>query len=332
MGMKLEPRPEVYETFWRFASERQRIFESRVAGEPGPWTDDPILRTYKFCNAFRASDRVSQALIRDVIYGVDGLAEEDTALRIVLFRLFSHERTWGLIDSASETLTAASFNANKLGDLLDREIGSGNRIYTSAFILCANAAFGHARKHRNHLALLEVMKTDRRLWRELANAQSLEAVYLTLRDYPLLGPFMAYQLAIDLNYSEVIDFSENDFTVPGPGALRGIKKVFADCGGASHADVIKWMVEQQEDACDALGVSPPSLFGRPLQAIDVQNLFCEVDKYCRVAFPQLASNRTRIKSTFKASPDALELFYPPKWGLDMGSEGYTMGRELVAAV
>src|SRR5438094_843323 len=59
------PSP-VYETYWRFAAERQRIFFSRLAGDPAPWTVDPILGSYKFTNAYRASDRVSQYLIRNV--------------------------------------------------------------------------------------------------------------------------------------------------------------------------------------------------------------------------------------------------------------------------
>ena len=34
----------------------------------------------------------------------------------------------------------------------------------------------------------------------------------------MIGPFMGYQLAIDLNYSEHLEFSEDEFTMPGPGA------------------------------------------------------------------------------------------------------------------
>ena len=33
-------------------------------GPEGPWTEDPILDRYKFCNTYRAADRVSQYLIR----------------------------------------------------------------------------------------------------------------------------------------------------------------------------------------------------------------------------------------------------------------------------
>ena len=38
----LKPTP-VYDTYWRFAAERQRVFFRRLEGLPPPWTDDPIL-------------------------------------------------------------------------------------------------------------------------------------------------------------------------------------------------------------------------------------------------------------------------------------------------
>ena len=58
------------------------------------------------------------------------------------------------------------------------------------------------------------------------------------------------------------------------------------------------------------------LWGRPLQLIDCQNLFCEVDKYARVAHPEIGSGGpTRIKQTYSADPRPLTLGYPPKWGL-----------------
>jgi hypothetical protein len=43
------PRGGVYELYWIFAARRQAAFEQRLAGEPAPWTDDPILQIYKFC-------------------------------------------------------------------------------------------------------------------------------------------------------------------------------------------------------------------------------------------------------------------------------------------
>lgn len=313
-ALVLPAREEVYRAYWQFAAERQRIFLRRAAGEPGPWTDDAILREYKFCNSYRASDRVSQFLIRDVIYRGD-FSAEDTLLRIVLFRLFSKIETWVALEREFGPITRATLDGEHLGRALDRLQANGP-IYTSAFILCANKAFGHDRKHRNHIELVRTMFRRDALPVAVARATSLADVYQTLLAFPLLGPFMAYQLAIDINYSPLADFSENQFTVPGPGAERGIRKVFPGSRRRDMAPIINWMTENQEAEAARVGVSLPSLFGRRLYAIDCQNLFCELDKYARVAFPELTSNRQRIKSLFRPAGALPELFYPPKWGLN----------------
>jgi len=145
---------------------------------------------------------------------------------------------------------------------------------------------------------------------------SLRGVYDLLHSYPLMGDFMSYQTAIDLNYSDLISFSENDFTQPGPGALRGIRKVFDSPGDYAPAEIIQWMTERQEDEFARLGLPFTGLWGRPLHAIDCQGLFCETDKYCREAVPELASARKRIKARFSPAPKPVTLFFPPKWGIN----------------
>lgn len=61
-------RDEVYDLYWYFAYERQNIFWKKLDGKKAPWTDDPILQEYKFCNSYRVNDRVSQYLLKNVIY------------------------------------------------------------------------------------------------------------------------------------------------------------------------------------------------------------------------------------------------------------------------
>lgn len=307
-------RAELEDAYWGLAAERQRIFQLRDAGIPQPWTEDPILAEYKFCNTFRASDRVSQFLIRHVIYDDRGWGAEDLVLRIILFRLFSKESTWEALEATTGGLCVNTFDSDRLATILD-DLRAEGPIYTSAFILCANSAFGMKSKHRNHLALLDLMM-EQGLSKTLAGCDSLEAVFDSLIDFPLIGPFMAYQLAIDLNYSELLDFSENDFTIAGPGAMRGLQKVFSDFGGESPAKLILRMVDRQDEEFEKRGLEFDGLFGRPLHAIDCQSLFCETDKYSRVAFPQLKSNRVRIKARFSPNPKRLPLFYPPKWGIN----------------
>lgn len=310
-------RPAVFDAYWRFAAERQRIFQRRLEDQAGPWTTDPILRRFKFCNTFRASDRVSQYLISEVIYGPAGcdLPPEDVFLRIILFRLFSKERTWEALETATGGVCRATLDVKRLGAMLDAARSDGP-IYTAAFILCAHNAYGHRAKHRNHLELVARMFQSGRLGADLASARGLQDVYEALRAWPMIGAFMGYQLAIDLNYSEHLDFDEDDFTVPGPGAVRGLEKVFSDFGGCSPQQLITRMVDSQEEQFDRLGLEWSGLFGRRLHAIDCQGLFCETDKYARVAFPELTSNRVRIKQEFRGPQPGPCLFYPPKWGIN----------------
>ncbi len=292
-------REDVYRTYWAFAAERQRIFDARLAGASAPWTEDTILASYRFCNTFRAADRVSQHLIQHAAYGDPDADVDDLFLRVVLHRLFCRPTTWELLQDQLDSIDAKTFAADTYNAILDDAFERGQRIYTSAFILCATPACGFARKHRNHLALLGAMLANG-VPDRVARAPSLEAVYLELREWPLIGPFMAYQLAIDLNYSPIIEFSEDDFVVPGPGAERGIAKVFVDLSGLTPAQATIWLVEQQHLVEEQFGIASPTLFGRALHAIDCQNLLCEVDKYCREAFPTLASNRISSDSQTRA--------------------------------
>lgn len=311
------PRPGVYDLYWQFAANRHRAFERRAAMEPAPWSDDPILQEYKFCNVFRAADRVSQYLIRRVAYGPEQNNGDDRLFQVVAFRLFSRNETW---DSVSRHLGHApqikDLISGAFSRALERTKLENGGLYTGAFILCATNAYDQSSKHLNHVELLRHMFVGERIGAKLTKATSLRNVYALFHEFPLLGDFMAYQLAIDVNYTELVNFDEDEFTQPGPGALRGIQKAFTDLGGMSPSEVILWMTERQEEEFTRLGLTFGGLWGRRLHAIDCQNLFCEFDKYCRVAVPELASNRTRIKSRFVPSAEPISYFFPPKWGLN----------------
>ncbi|WP_160116735.1 nucleotide kinase domain-containing protein [Pseudovibrio ascidiaceicola] len=316
------PRAKAYDLYWTFASRRQEIFERRVNGMDAPWTDDRILQTYKFCNVFRASDRVSQYLIRNVAYGGEECSYDDKLFQIVAFRTFSSEQTWdGVTKFLGRSPLLEDLSSGSFKEALDVQREKTGGLYTGAFILCATKAYGFDLKHHNHAALFEDMFLERKIAERLHGANSLEQIVKTLEKFPLMGPFMSYQTAIDINYSDLVDFDENDYTQAGPGALRGIRKAFHDLGDYKPADVIHWMVERQEDEFERLGLPFNGLWGRRLHAIDAQGLFCELDKYCREALPELLSARSRIKTRFKPSHTPLKLMFPPKWGLSERVQG-----------
>jgi thymidylate kinase len=307
----------VYDTYWRFAAERQLVFFRRLAGNPAPWTDDPILREYKFTNAYRASDRTSQYLIKQVIYEGDQSTEE-VVFRALLFKIFNKIETWELLNRELGHLSLTDYSPSRYGAVLSQAIAKGTPIYSAAYMMPSG---GHSstfpNKHRMHLSLLEQMMRDR-LPSRLSETSSMKQAFELLRGYPTIGNFLAYQYVTDLNYSNILDFSEAEFVVPGPGARDGIRKCFHHLGGLNEAELIKEIANRQEHEFSRLGLDFRSLWGRPLQLIDCQNLFCEVDKYARVKHPAISgiTGRTRIKQKYRGGGVPLELWYPPKWGLN----------------
>src|SRR5574344_2091768 len=107
----------------------------------------------------------------------------------------------------------------------------------------------------------------------------MEESFSILKSYPLIGNFMAYQLATDINYSPVVNWQESEFTVAGPGSVRGIRKCFKDVGNLTNEDIIKYMFEHQDEEFKRLNLNFQKLGNRQLQLIDCQNIFCELDKY-----------------------------------------------------
>jgi hypothetical protein len=326
VGRRVLRATEAFGSYWRLAAERQRIFYRRLRQEQPPWTDDPVLASYRFTNAYRASDRVSQFLINEVIYGTP-VDSRSTVLRILLFKIFNRIDTWRYLEDSVGTITAASFDARRLTQLLDTRILAGHRLYSAAYIM-PSPRLGADRKHANHLRLMDRLRVDGTVDR-LISASSLEELYSILAGVHSFGRFLAFQFAIDLNYSALYPFSEMDYVVAGPGARDGIAKCFSDTDSLCAEEVIRAVADAAEGCLGALDIEFESLWGRPLQLIDCQNLFCEVSKYARVVHPELqgCAGRTRIKQRYVPNRTHHAVGYPPKWGLS-ASAGSTGEQQL----
>jgi alpha-glutamyl/putrescinyl thymine pyrophosphorylase clade 1 len=315
----------VFDSYWRFAAERQNIFFKRLKADPFPWTNDPILLQHKFTNAYRASDRTSQYLIRNVIYREDLPSTPDEIFfRIMLFKLFNKIETWELIESQIKTIVFAEYSFERYDKILTAAMSRGQAIYSAAYIMPSGGkTLGHTTKHRNHLQLLERMMADE-LPTKLQDTSSMHKGFDLLLGYPTIGNFLAYQFITDVNYSEITNWTEMEFVVPGPGALDGICKCFQDLGGLNEPEIIKFVAEIQEQEFDRLGLDFQPLWGRNLQLIDCQNLFCETDKYARVKHPEILgkTGRTRIKQKYSVSKskEHINYWYPPKWGINQAIE------------
>ena len=293
------------------------MYYRRLEDSAAPWTTDPVLASYRFTNTYRAADRVTQYLIREVQYQPDrSQSPNEIFFRTLLFKFFNKIETWEALEEAHGLLTWETVDLNAIDHTLSKLMAQGLRIYSPAYIIPA-PPLGATRKHTNHLKLIAAMMEDR-VPDRLSQVPDLGSVYHTILNYPGLGHFLAFQFTIDLNYSNLLHFGEGDFVVAGPGALDGISKCFSSTGGLSPEDLIHWITDQQDEQLASRNLPFYGLFGRRLQPIDCQNLFCEVSKYSRVIHPNVSglSNRRRIKQSFSPSNRAIPApFFPPRWRL-----------------
>lgn len=310
---------EVFDMYWHVADERQRMFFRKQSGFD-VLTNDEILRDHRFTNAYRSSDRVSQYLIKHVLFEGNQY-EDELFFRCILFKIFNKIESWEKLSAElGRPIEWCTYNYNDYDAAITRITGRGFAFYNSAYMHPSPIQVGgvrYSRKHQCHLKTIEMMMSSE-CPKRIQQATKFEDVYLIMLEQSMVGEFLAYQYATDLNYSTICNFSENDFTRAGPGAIDGISKCFRDKGDYSCSDIIRWLQDKQEEEFEKRGIKFLSLFGRPLQLIDIQNLFCETDKYARVAAPHIkgSSDRIKIKQKYTKRQKPVSLFYPPKWGIN----------------
>lgn len=316
----LKIKEDIIKYYFYFIQERMNIFWNKLNGGSLPWTNDSILSKNKFTNVYRASDRVSQYLIKNVIYNDEQhLSEKDILFRILLFKIFNKIETWEYLERELKVINTENFNLHKINQLLRKRI-SVTPIFSNAYMMTGTLyKYNHlSYKHEKWLQMLKDEFFETNLLDRIIEAKSLEHVYILLRKCPLIGDFLAYQYAIDINYSNVVNFSENSFVKAGIGAIRGIKKCFEPLENYTYEDAIKYTHENFVKYQNIFGYNNfKNLFGRNPTLIDIQNCFCETDKYLRVKRPELQVDNKRIKQKYKYNNKSFNLFFPPKWNINV---------------
>ncbi|MBN2348623.1 MAG: hypothetical protein JXJ22_07300 [Bacteroidales bacterium] len=316
----IQIREEAFKYYFYFLEERMSIFWKKCKGQCGKLSDDEIFNTYKFTNVYRATDRVSQYLIRNVIYNdkIDDLNEIDTLLRIIVFKIFNKIETWEYLESRLGTIKQSNFDLNSINKLL-LERRQKQPIFSNAYMMTGtHQKYNHLDfKHEKWLQMVNDELLIGGIFKKIINAKSLNEIFDLLNNCSFIGGFLAYQYTIDFNYSSVIEFNENSFVKAGIGAIRGIKKCFKTLDKYSYEDAIKFTQENLEGLQIKYRYTNfENLYGRKPTLIDLQNCFCETDKYLRARLPELNMGNVRIKQRYRIHSEPLKFFFPPKWGIN----------------
>lgn len=256
--------------FHKWVREREKARRGKETGLPKPWTKDPIIQRYKFCNVRRMDDRVSKWLL-DNWY--DTSSDLHTLLiAAALARLVNWPDTLECLG-----LRFRKWDKTTIRRRLHARQATGNKIFTGAYII--NGAMGGSKIDQvvNNVNVLAQEKVIR-----VIDEKSMQTTHTWLMEFPGIGSFIAGQIVADLRWVADLFESDRDTWAPiGPGSRRGMRRLIGLPANGS-------MTQKQFDVLlvDLIkNFSTSEIFHeRGLEAMDVQNCLCEFDKYSRVLY------------------------------------------------
>jgi len=262
----------ILKTFWYWLEERQNIYLKKEAGDPKPWTQDPILQEYKFTNVFRQQDRVTVELNKRY-----KKRDSHATLfwKIILFRMFNLPETY---DELFEVGMVNQWNERKAKRVLHKRKELGHKIFTGAYII-SNAGNTRPKIDLVCEALTNIWKHRESILAAIKIERSIEATTNILSQYPMIGKFIGYEIATDLRWTPILNQAKDIYTWanPGPGARRGCNRIWRSAYNDKAATIEQYMDEMRWLLAEA-----PRVDGKKLEMRDIEHSLCEFDKYMRV--------------------------------------------------
>ena len=253
--------------FLYWIKERESIRLKKEAGKPKPWTDDPILQMYRFCNVRRMDDKVSQWLLR---HWYEPHFDHPNMLMACSLARFIN-----LPESLEELGFPTRWNPARIVKVLSARRDRGCNVFNAAYIVSTNGVTGNKIDIvvNSHLAPLFSLRTS------VCKSATMWKAWNTLTGSKGVGSFMAGQIVADLRWAVSCEWSDRLTWAPmGPGSKRGLNRLL----GRDKNTPIKQLEFEAElakviDLCRGV---LSTICGR-LEAIDHQNCLCEFDKYER---------------------------------------------------
>jgi 5-hmdU DNA kinase, helical domain len=260
-----------------FIKERHSIYLKRQKGLPKPWTSDPILQTYKFCNVYRELDTVTIWIRKNI--------REPYAKHPNLWFMLCVARQINWPDTLQELMDKGawptkSWDAEKACRIMIARQESGKQTYTGAYILRAD----RSKTPKPNYTCKGVLEG---LWKDRAKISknmhgTLADAHAALMQYDGWGSFLAAQVIADLKHTPRLINAPDWLTwaASGPGSKRGLNRVLGRPVNNPWKEE-EWLKEAQKLNKE---IAPHlKKWGYPrLHAQDWQNVLCEVDKYIRV--------------------------------------------------
>lgn len=272
-----------YTPLWAWIREREVIRIKKESGGQPPWTTDPILATYRFCNVRREDDLVTRWVRAHV--------REPYRDHPMLWFMLCVCRQVNWPDTLTELIQSGAwpddpgFHPAKMTAVLRARRARGVKVYTGAYMIPAPAERGADKQ----AYIAEVVLGD--LWRRApeflawfaTEAPTLQGTHERIHRSRGWGAFLAYQAVVDMRFSDHLLAAAPDresWAAAGPGTLRGLHRL--------HGRALTASISQARalDEMRAIYTRAERETGVTMDFSDVPNVLCEMDKYQRVQLDQ----------------------------------------------
>lgn len=266
--------------FIYWVRERHNIFLRRRSGMPNPWTDDEILRSYRFCNVRRMNDKVSIWLLEN--WYKPYFNHPNMLYAVALARFLNLPQTLaevGFPEVWNETAIKKALYARK---------SRGDVTFNGAYIV--RGGDGKDKIDGVVSYFVRPLVDDP----PVINTNSMEETWGALRNRYGFGSFTAGQVVADLRWAMKGSWTDKMNWAPaGPGSIRGMNRL--------QSRPIGQVLTQDQFLSELRCLMGTVIKKLPqvtstLECHDYQNCLCEFDKYERVL------HTDRKLRTFKGTP------------------------------
>jgi hypothetical protein len=246
------PSPEMdiseehLKTFFDIMKERQKIWVRRtLLKKPAPWTNNAILRDYKYTNVYRELDRASQFVIKHILTQED-LPIEEKLFKLMIFRFYnqpdSFRQNGGLIDLPDYSTWGTAGGDTRLWRQTVAQRKRSNPWHTAymmnmAFAPKLDKPWTNPGLYKDWAYIFivfdKIYEIIPGLVTVLDQAKKPEDIIECLETIPAVSTFQSHEFFIDFTYftryspeGAIMNFDANDFTNVGPGAALGIRLIF----------------------------------------------------------------------------------------------------------
>lgn len=266
--------------FW--ITEREAVRQAKESGAPKPWTENPWLRDFRWCNVRRMDDRVSRWLF-DRWYPRH--ATPVSAAQNLTDALFARLINW------PDALEEIQGDEGALRSVLQDRAKRGQKVFTGAYVIPGVAGKNKVDSVCDHIDAIRQSAAS-------VLQPTMRDTWAALVKFDGMGSFLAGQVVADLAHLPAGNAwpDRHTWAPLGPGSARGINRLRGlpkekSVRQAEFEQLLPALITDLRPHIEAIWVD------RDLQAMDIQNCLCEFDKFRR-----LQGQEGKVRARYEGKP------------------------------